>query len=325
MGKTKKNQKILKIGTDCSGIEAPIQALKNLRIPHRHVFSCENNPYAQQAINLNYNPEYFYDNITSRDHKSLPEIDMYVCGFPCQSFSSESAGKRQGFDDKKGRGIIFFHCLQVIQHKQPKIFVLENVKGLLTHDGGNTFQTIINLLESLKTYNIFYKLLNTKNYGLPQNRERIYIVGIRKNIMKTHFRFPEQIPLKFTVADFLSILPKETHAEYSKITPHMRKIIEDSGVNESENWVINVNTGMKEFATKLKDISPCLLAGNSAFYVTSYQRKITEKEALTLQGFPRNFCTDNIPKSQVYRMAGNTMSVNVLMHLFREIFKVVDL
>ena len=101
----------------------------------------------------------------------------------------------------------------------------------------------------------------------------------------------------------------------------MKNIIRRSNIKQGDNWIINVNSSMPEFSTKMKDMSPCLLAGNSAFYISSKKRKFTEYEALMLQGFPSDINTDNIPRSQIYKQAGNSMSVNVLSFLFNEIFK----
>ena len=123
----------LRIGTDCSGIEAPIQALRQLGIPHRHVWSSDIDKFCIQSIKSNYDPERLYGDpngpypdgdITKRDHSTLPDIDLYVCGFPCQPFSI--AGDRKGFEDKRGN--VFWSCLDVIKVKQPKYFILENVK-----------------------------------------------------------------------------------------------------------------------------------------------------------------------------------------------------
>lgn len=123
---------MIRVGTDCSGIEAPIQALKQLGIPHKHVFSCEIDKYARESILANYKPEILFTDMTKRKTKDTPDIDLYVCGFPCQSFSM--AGLREGVDDP--RGTIFWQCLKVIKHKLPRVFILENVKGLLTINEG---------------------------------------------------------------------------------------------------------------------------------------------------------------------------------------------
>ena len=169
---------VLRVGTDCSGIEAPIQALKRLKIKFSHEWSCEIDPYARKSIKANYNPKILFEDITKP--RKLPDIDLYVCGFPCQTFST--AGERKGFGDP--RGTIFYYCLKVIKTKKPKYFILENVKGLVNHDNGKTFKTILNCLKKLKIYNIYHNVLNTKDYGIPQNRERIFIVGVTVNVRK---------------------------------------------------------------------------------------------------------------------------------------------
>ena len=314
--KNKNNIKTYKIGTDCSGIEAPIQALKLLNVKLNHIFSSDIDKFCIQFIKQNYNPKIIYNDITKRNHKEVPYIDIYVAGFPCQAFSSQSAGKRKGFDD--ARGTIFFHCLETIKNTKPKIIILENVKGLLTHDNGNTFKVIINKLKGLKIYNIYYKLLNTKHFGIPQNRPRIFIICIKKTIQKKEFIFPKEEIFNYNITNYLTT---NRNKKYRQITPHMKNIIKRSNIKETDNWIINVNSSLPEFSTKMKNISPCLLAGNSAFYISSKKRKFTEQEALMLQGFPSDINMNNIPRSQLYKQAGNSMSVNVLSFLFNEIFK----
>jgi DNA (cytosine-5)-methyltransferase 1 len=175
---------MLRVGTDCSGIEAPIEALRQLNIPYEHVFSSEIDKYCIKSIKANYSPKIIFGDpdgpfkngdIRERNIKDIPNIDLYVCGFPCQPFSS--AGKREGLDDKRGN--VFFSCLDVIKFKQPKYFILENVKGLKTYDKGKTWSIIWNELLKLKDYgyNIDWRVLNTRDYGIPQNRERIFIIG----------------------------------------------------------------------------------------------------------------------------------------------------
>ena len=190
INKLKKYPKV-KIGTDCSGIEAPIVALNLLGIKYSHEFSCDNNKYAKETIMANYKPNIFYDNIFGRNHNKLPDIDLYCCGFPCQSFST--AGKKEGFNDP--RGTIFFHCYKYISLKKPKVFILENVKGLVNHDNGNTFKTIMKMCNTLIDYKIHHKVLNSKHFNIPQNRERIFIVGIKKDVVVNEFKFPSDIKI----------------------------------------------------------------------------------------------------------------------------------
>ena len=186
---------ILRVGTDCSGIEAPIQALMQLNIPFNHVFCSDIDKFVIQSIKANYKPEIIFGdkdglfkdgNILNRNIDDVPDIDLYIAGFPCQPFSS--AGDRRGLNDP--RGTVFYSCLKVIETKQPKYFILENVKGLMTHDKGNTWNIMCNLLKELERfgYIVKWKILNTKDYGIPQNRERIYIVGCKDK----NFEWPEK-------------------------------------------------------------------------------------------------------------------------------------
>lgn len=135
------NQHLL-LSTDFSGLGSPEEALKRLGVPHRVVFACERDKYARNSYYANHEPEIFYDDVTTRDNKTAPYSDMYVFGFPCQAFSI--AGKQKGFEDT--RGTLFFNSLDYINQKRPRTFIAENVKGLLSHDNGKTFRTIIDCL-----------------------------------------------------------------------------------------------------------------------------------------------------------------------------------
>ncbi|MDP7647102.1 MAG: DNA (cytosine-5-)-methyltransferase, partial [Candidatus Woesearchaeota archaeon] len=195
-----------KVGTDCSGMEAPIQALDNLQANYEHTFSSDNDPKVQATIKANFKPCRIDGDITVRNVSQCPYVDVYVAGFPCQPFST--AGKQQGFADEKGRGTIFYHILKYIQMHRPKVFILENVKGLVTLQRGKCLRAILSALESLgkdesTSYEIHQQVLNTKEHGVPQNRPRWYCVGIRKDTFqrshfgsgdhKSSFEFPKPI------------------------------------------------------------------------------------------------------------------------------------
>ena len=189
---------MLRIGTECSGIEATIEALKQLNIQFEHSFSCEKDKYALQSIKANYNPKKIYTDITKRKHLLLPDIDIYVCGFPCQPFSL--MGNKMGTEDSRSN--IMYQCIKVIKKKLPKIFILENVKNFKFIQNGEPFNYLLSQLKKIKNhnkeiaYNVYFDILNTKDYGIPQNRERIFIIGIRKDIQKKHYTTPEKLPNK---------------------------------------------------------------------------------------------------------------------------------
>lgn len=152
---------VLRIATDCSGIEAPIQALKDLKINFKHIWSCEKDKYCLETIKANFNPEIIYEDIIKRNNKLLPDIDGYICGFPCQPFSNY--GKKLGLKDERGN--IMFYCINVIKKKVPKFFILENVPLFKTINNSEQYNLLIHKLNKLNKYNIYVNILNALDYG----------------------------------------------------------------------------------------------------------------------------------------------------------------
>ena len=198
--KESKGTMVLRVGTDCSGIDAPIQALMNLRIPFVHVFSNDTDVLCGETITANFHPKSLVvgpgADITKRDVSLMEPVDLYVCGFPCQPFSK--LGARMGFEDP--RGIVFFGCLTYIRHHRPRFVVLENVKTLLTIDESRTWNRIVSLLTELTDYHFSHSIMDTKDFGIPQSRRRLYIVGVRDD---APFEFPTPIDTTPPVENFL--------------------------------------------------------------------------------------------------------------------------
>jgi DNA (cytosine-5)-methyltransferase 1 len=296
---------ILRVGTDCSGIEAPIQALLQLKIPFEHVFSSDIDKYCIQSIKANYKPKIIFGDITKRDINDVPDIDLYVCGFPCQPFST--AGKRKGFKDKRGN--VFWSCLEVIELKQPKYFILENVRGLLSHNKGDTWKVIWEALSGLEKYgyNVQWKVLNTRDYGIPQNRERIFIVGT-----KEAFVWPKKIKIndlkKYVDWDDNSI------SIYSNIYKKRLKLI--------TNNTIFVNSGFNYNNYPHGEIySPCLVSSCASHYWCRIKHRLANvREWLMLQGFPIKFIV-HANTLQMKKQIGNSMSVNVVKEIIKNIFQ----
>ncbi len=202
---------MLRVGSDFSGVGAFDQALRRLNIKHKTIFACDLDKYARQTYIENYGePQYFPEDVYKRD---IPKesLDIYMTSPPCQAFSL--AGKRKGEEDK--RGILFYNSHQFIKINKPRYFIFENVKGLLSDDKGRTFQRWLDYLgksingnpilfthpESVN-YHIYFKVLNSKDFGVPQNRERVFIIGIRDD-EDNYFRFPKAEHLKFELKDVL--------------------------------------------------------------------------------------------------------------------------
>ena len=203
---------MLKVATVCSGIGSPEVAIRNLGIKHEIVFGCEIDKYARQTYLANFNPSMMLEDMTKEDWEDKKYYsDIFIGGIPCQAFSL--AGKRLGELD--ARGLLFYDFYRYVKNQQPKYFIIENVKGLLSMDKGNVFNNWKALLgqsengnmflhthEDSLMYNLHWKVLNTKNYGLPQNRERVFLIGIRKDL-PNNFVFPKEIPLELRIKDLL--------------------------------------------------------------------------------------------------------------------------
>lgn len=190
---------VIRIGTMFSGIGAIEFALKRLNLRTDIKFACDNDPFVKKSYfaNYNINEDNWYNDvhdINGLDYKN--QIDLLVGGSPCQSFSM--VGKRRGLEDT--RGTLFYEFARVVKESQPKVFIFENVKGLINHDKGNTFETIKATFEELG-YKYSYQVMNSKNYGIPQHRERIFIIGFKNNAV--NFSFPDPISLEYKMHDFL--------------------------------------------------------------------------------------------------------------------------
>jgi DNA (cytosine-5)-methyltransferase 1 len=203
---------MIKVGSDFSGVGAFNQALIRLGIEYKEVFACDMDKYARHTFIHNYGePEYYPTDVYERDIPS-ESLDIYMTSPPCQAFSL--AGKRLGKDDK--RGILFFNSYEFIQQNKPRYFIFENVKGLLSDDAGRTFQEWTNMLggksvngnpvlfpyDESVPYHIYWKVLNAKHHGVPQNRERVFIIGIRDDSDNT-FRWPVEEHLTKRLKDVL--------------------------------------------------------------------------------------------------------------------------
>ena len=203
---------MIKIGSDFSGVGAFNQALNRLGIEYKELFACDMDKYARGTFIHNYGePEYYPSNVYEREIP-VESLDIYMTSPPCQSFSL--AGKRMGKSDK--RGILFFNSLEFIKVNKPRYFIFENVKGLLSDSNGNTFSEWVNMLggksingnpilfpfEDSVPYHLYYDVLNAKDYGVPQNRERVFLIGIRDD-KDNNFRFPKEERLTKSLKDVL--------------------------------------------------------------------------------------------------------------------------
>lgn len=286
------------------------------------VFANDFEPKCAPTYNSNFDgAKLFVGDITQISTDDIPDADFVLGGFPCQAFSI--AGYRHGFDDMKGRGNLFFDIARIIKDKQPTGFLLENVKNLKTHDNGNTFRVIEETLKELG-YHIKSKVLNSMEYGnVPQNRERIYIVGFKDSAKTEAFEFPEPIPRTKKITDILETEIDEKY--YYNDKPLYEKL------KDHVNEIGQVYQWRRQYVRKnKKGVSPTLTAnmgmgGHNVPLIFDGKgiRKLTPRECFRIQGFPDDYKLPNLADSALYKQAGNSVSVPVIQRIAEQMMAVL--
>ena len=398
---------MLRVGSDFSGVGAFNQALIRLGVQYKEVFACDMDKFARETFIHNYGePEYYPTNVYDRE---IPpkSLDIYMTSPPCQAFSL--AGKRLGKDDKRG---ILFNSHEFIQVNKPRFFIFENVKGLLSDDNGRTFQEWVNMLggksvngvpvlfpyDESVPYHLYWQVLNAKHHGVPQNRERVFLIGIRDDA-DNRFQFPREEHLTKRLKDVLEdevnekyFLSEErietitkaergigwtdadkkntancvltgyaknpTDGEYLKIKSATSKGYEEAREGDSINFSVpssetrrgrvgkgvaqTLDTGCNQAVIQLNPskesggqqpyqqnrvfdingISPAILAnlgGDRNHNINDYKiRRLTPRECFRLMDFPDSF-TWSVSDSQAYKQAGNSIVVNVLYKILKNL------
>ncbi|MBW7799689.1 DNA cytosine methyltransferase [Streptococcus thermophilus] len=327
--KTQNKYNIAAFFSGVGGIELGFEQTNKFRV----VYANEFDKYARETYSLNY-PDTKLD---ARDIHIVPadevvdqdgndNIDIVVGGFPCQAFSI--AGYRKGFEDD--RGDLFFELLRIIEAKKPKAIFVENVKNMVSHDHGNTFKVIREALTE-NNYFIKWKVLNGKDYGnIPQNRERIYIVGFDNKETYDLFEFPEEIELTTSLRDIIDFGDKKDELYYYREGKQrffdelkLKMTSQDTVyqwrrqyVRENKNGVVptltaNMGTGGHNV--------PLILTDSGEI------RKLTPKETFNVQGYPKSFkIPENVSNGQLYKQAGNSVVVPVIKRIATNISKALD-
>ncbi len=365
----------IRLATVFSGIGAIEFALKRLSIDYEIIFACDNGE--RDDLNIDYDKELsiiknlpspkekheyqknIYSKVTRRKNfvqesylanYECPEssfyqdiklldgtdfkgcVDLFVGGSPCQSFSS--VGSQQGLED--ARGTLFYDYARLIKEIEPKVFIYENVRNLINHDNGKTRSTIKNIFNSLG-YSIYYQILNAADFGIPQSRRRLFVVGYKdKNFS---FKFPSPIQLKFKMKDFLldncsfgsftnskrgELLIKKTKGEVDSkyyLTPLLYDYVMKSG---TKNWYQKPEINKEIARTLLKTMGNRHRAGVDNYYSfdgsTDFGkvRMLTEREALRLMGYTDDYKIV-VSKAQAYKQAGNSIVVDVMMAIVKKI------
>lgn len=285
-----------------------------LRIPFDEiggscVFTSEFDKFAQltYAANFGETPQ---GDITLISEKDIPNHDLLLAGFPCQAFSQ--AGLKKGF--KETRGTLFFDIARILDYKKTKAFLLENVKGLKGHDKGKTFKVIISILKELGYETLEYKVLNAKHFGLPQNRERIFIVGFKKQV---DFQFPEPLNTPTRLGNILQKRVKEKYTISDKMwAGHQKR--KEKHLKKGYGFGYSMFSRDSEYTSTIsaryyKDGSEILIKQKG-----KNPRTLTPKEASRLQGFPENFVIP-VSDAQAYKQFGNAVPVSLIRAIAKQI------
>jgi len=359
------NDKILKVGTLFSGIGAFEHALDRLSIKHKIVFACDIDSYVKKSYFENYKiqEDDWYDDVLKLNAtKYINEnIDIIVGGSPCQSFSF--VGKQKGLEDDRGN--LIFEFIRVVKECKPKMFIFENVKGLTTHESGKTFEYVLSKFNELD-YNISYNILKATHYGIPQSRQRLFLIGINKNTNVTINFPPPKLELTLKMQDllednvntqyYLQQKGQEFAVKDINLTKKYTQINGEIALCQKKNQQFNwhgdfvfeyrdipdkyylsdsvrdyvLKSGTKGFNMKpeidLQIARPILSSVHKMHragvdnYVTKYGklRKLTPRECLRLMGFSDNFKIV-VSDTRMYQQAGNSIVVNVLMEIIKNI------
>lgn len=297
------------------------------------VFVSEWDEFAQKTYKANYKDKFeIAGDITQIKEEDIPSFDICLAGFPCQAFSL--AGKHGGFNDDyhgRCRGTLFLDVARICEYHKPKVIFCENVKGLVIHDKGRTFKVITETFESLG-YKVFSKVLNSKDFGVPQNRERIYIVCFRNDIAPETFEFPEGTDSTKTIRDILDDAPVSSKYYLSDV--YMDTLRKHRARHESKG------NGFGYEVRDLDDIAGAIVCGgmgrernlivdhreHSMVPVTHIKgeinkediRKMTPREWARLQGFPDSYRLE-LADTHLYKQFGNSVTVNVIEAIARKI------
>jgi DNA (cytosine-5)-methyltransferase 1 len=355
--------KKLRLATVFSGIGAPEQALNKMNIPYDIVFACDNgerelqltkeeiiekatkkekdiNEYVKELYNnlkkINYvkksymanydiTEEKWYEDIRFIDGKKYKDkVDLLIGGSPCQSFSI--IGKRAGLND--ARGTLFYEFAKLIDEIQPKFFIYENVLGMLTHDKGNTWKHIKEIFESLD-YKINVNILNSVDYGIPQNRKRLFVVGFKNH--KINYREPDKIELTTSMKDYLEEHVETKHylgqkgfefvtnPKYKSRARVNHEIIQTQKANQQFNWNGDFVFEPLEKVKNNESIMNRAYVGNWNGEI-GVIRQLSYRECLRLMGFSDSFKVV-VPNVPAYRQIGNSIVVNVLEAILKSAFE----
>lgn len=316
----------------------PSKEEKKLFVDNLYKTHSRQTNFVKKAYLANYDvkEEDFHLDIRFLDGRDYKDVDLLVGGSPCQAFSA--VGAQYGLNDT--RGTLFYEFARIINETQPKVFIYENVRGLLTHDNGHTWEVMHSVFKSLNYKIAEPQILNASDYGIPQSRRRLFVIGIREDIECEDFKYPEPIELKYTMQDFLEDNCANGHFTYDRhtgelvvgkvkgkpdskftLTPAVQKYVLAGG---TANYKTSTQTDLPIARTLMKMMTQHHRAGVDNYITVQKEplilRQLSDREALRLMGYPDDFKIA-VSSMQTLRQAGNSIVVDVMIAILNQIIK----
>ena len=285
------------------------------KLPYEIVYALDNDEYCTKIYNDNFKHKCVVQDIKSLDIANLPDFDVLIGGFPCQSFSiSAQNPPRLGYKDE--RGMLFFEMVKILRERHPRFFIAENVKGLLSANKGKAFPMIIEEFENAG-YKVVHKLLNAEEYGVPQRRQRVVIVGFRDEDDYNRFNYPTSINNRKTLGDVIDLSADNDDKWFfsQKAVDGMMAVREKMNKGRVQNLDEPCNT----ISSHLAKVS--LNSTDPVRFVNDRYRRFTPRECARIQSFPDSFVLDSVSEARQYKAIGNAVPPVMMWHIAKALIK----
>lgn len=319
------NLKVASLFCGCGGIDLGLVGnfsylkKKYESNPFDIVYAVDNDEYCTKIYNENFSHKCIVADVREIDIEKMPSIDLLVGGFPCQSFSiSAQNPPRLGYKDE--RGMLFFEMVKVLEKKKPRFFVAENVKGILSANNKKAFPMIIKEFESAG-YFVKYKLFNTSNYGVPQKRERVIIVGCKNKQDFDLFKFPEP-SVKTPVALSKAIDKKANEEERWFFSERAVQGMLNVQAKMNKGRIQNINEPCNTISSHLAKVS--LNSTDPVLFINERYRRFTPRECARIQSFPDSFKLSSVSEARQYKAVGNAVPPVFMWHIAQSLKKVIE-
>lgn len=311
--------KVLSLFCGCGGMDLGIVGgfdylgKRYSKLPFTIMKAVDNDPYCTKIYNDNFDTKCEICDVKDLDEKSLDDFDLLIGGFPCQSFSiSAQNPPRLGFKDDRGK--LFFEMVRILKEKQPRAFIAENVKGLLSANKGKAFPMIIKEFENAGYY-VVHKLLYSADYGVPQKRERVIIVGFKDEADLAAFRYPNEVKVKHVLRDVIDETANQDEKWFfsEKAVAGMKKVQDKMNKGRAQQLDEPCNT----ISSHLAKVS--LNSTDPVYFINGRYRRFTPTEAARIQSFPETFKLDAVSEAKQYKAIGNAVPPVMMWHVAKAV------